>query len=50
MPTASVCAGTGRKEAFSPLTVSTGSPAIGLLLCFTAFIGFEATTIYAEEI
>ncbi len=26
-----------------------GAPAIGILFCFAAFIGFEATTIYAEE-
>ncbi|QCL97670.1 APC family permease [Agrobacterium tumefaciens] len=26
-----------------------GSPAIGILFCFAAFIGFEATTIYSEE-
>jgi amino acid transporter len=26
-----------------------GSPVIGLLLCFAAFMGFEATTIYSEE-
>lgn len=30
-------------------TVMSGSPWIGLLMCFSAFIGFEATTIYAEE-
>lgn len=35
--------------AFSPAVFSAGSPPIGLLMCFTAFIGFEATTIYAEE-
>jgi amino acid transporter len=35
--------------AFSPDQIGAGSPAIGLLICFTAFIGFEATTIYAEE-
>lgn len=27
----------------------TGAPAIGVLFCFAAFIGFEATTIYSEE-
>lgn len=26
-----------------------GQPIIGMLLCFAAFMGFEATTIYAEE-
>jgi amino acid transporter len=26
-----------------------GTPAIGILFCFAAFIGFEATTIYSEE-
>jgi amino acid transporter len=26
-----------------------GSPVIGMLLCFAAFMGFEATTIYSEE-
>lgn len=26
-----------------------GEPIIGMLLCFAAFMGFEATTIYAEE-
>ena len=26
-----------------------GAPAIGLMMCFTAFVGFEATTIYSEE-
>jgi len=34
---------------FTPAVIGTGSPAIGLLMCFTAFIGFEATTLYAEE-
>jgi len=34
---------------FSWSQVMSGSPAIGLLFCFAAFIGFEATTIYAEE-
>lgn len=34
---------------FQPDTVMSGSPAIGLMLCFSAFIGFEATTIYSEE-
>jgi len=26
-----------------------GAPAIGLMFCFAAFVGFEATTIYSEE-
>lgn len=34
---------------FAPEIVATGSPAIGLMLCFSAFVGFEATTIYSEE-
>jgi amino acid transporter len=34
---------------FSPSAVMSGSPAIGILFCFAAFIGFEATTIYSEE-
>lgn len=34
---------------FDPGVFSQGSPAIGLMLCFAAFIGFEATTIYSEE-
>ncbi len=35
-----------------PFTVTqflSGSPAIGVLFAFAAFIGFEATTIYSEE-
>ncbi|CAM2195803.1 APC family permease [Paraburkholderia sp. A1RI_3L] len=36
-------------DAFKPAAVSSGSPSIGLLFCFAAFIGFEATTIYGEE-
>lgn len=36
-------------EPFSPAAFAMGSPAIGLLFCFASFIGFEATTIYAEE-
>lgn len=28
---------------------ASGAPAIAILFCFAAFIGFEATTIYAEE-
>ncbi|TPN84926.1 APC family permease [Mesorhizobium sp. CU2] len=34
---------------FTPSQILSGSPAIGLLFCFAAFIGFEATTIYSEE-
>lgn len=34
---------------FSGPVVLSGSPTIGLLLAFAAFIGFEATTIYSEE-
>jgi len=34
---------------FTPSVVSGGNPFIGLLFCFAAFIGFEATTIYGEE-
>lgn len=34
---------------FLPAAFMVGSPAIGLLFCFASFIGFEATTIYAEE-
>lgn len=34
---------------FSWSQVMSGSPAIGILFCFAAFIGFEATTIYSEE-
>ena len=34
---------------FTPSAVMMGSPAIGILFCFAAFIGFEATTIYSEE-
>lgn len=36
----------------APFTLNaffTGTPAIGILFCFAAFIGFEATTIYSEE-
>ena len=40
--------GTGG-EAFTPAAALSGSPALALLLCFAAFIGFEATTIYGEE-
>jgi amino acid transporter len=35
--------------AFSWPVALAGTPAIGLLFCFAAFIGFEATTIYGEE-
>lgn len=34
---------------FDATHVFSGTPAIGLLFCFAAFIGFEATTIYGEE-
>lgn len=34
---------------FTPSAIMSGSPAIGILFCFAAFIGFEATTIYSEE-
>nr|WP_316655947.1 APC family permease [uncultured Gellertiella sp.] len=34
---------------FSASQVMSGTPAIGILFCFAAFIGFEATTIYSEE-
>ncbi|AKR54917.1 amino acid permease [Youhaiella tibetensis] len=34
---------------FTPAQFFQGSPAIGILFCFAAFIGFEATTIYSEE-
>ncbi len=34
---------------FQPSTFTGGSPWIGLVMCFSAFIGFEATAIYAEE-
>lgn len=36
-------------SSFTPSTFFTGSPTIGVLLCFAAFMGFEATTIYSEE-
>ena len=43
-------AGTNLSAAsFTPRVFLSGSPTVGLLMCFTAFIGFEATTIYAEE-
>ena len=34
---------------FQTPAVMSGSPWIGLLMCFSAYIGFEATAIYAEE-
>jgi amino acid transporter len=34
---------------FSMTQIMSGVPAIGILFCFAAFIGFEATTIYSEE-
>ncbi|WP_137155642.1 APC family permease [Rhizobium sp. FKL33] len=34
---------------FTPEAFMSGVPAIGILFCFAAFIGFEATTIYSEE-
>jgi len=34
---------------FTPQAFMSGSPVIGMLLCFAAFMGFEATTIYSEE-
>ena len=36
-------------SAFTPTQVTQGNPSIGLLFCFAAFIGFEATTLYGEE-
>lgn len=36
-------------SSFTPTAFFSGIPAIGLLFCFAAFIGFEATTIYSEE-
>ncbi|MGJ7530615.1 APC family permease [Variovorax sp. GB1P17] len=36
-------------DSFKPSHVFSGTPSIGLLFCFAAFIGFEATTIYGEE-
>jgi amino acid transporter len=36
-------------ESFRPAAVASGNPFIGLLFCFAAFVGFEATTIYGEE-
>jgi amino acid transporter len=34
---------------FSWSQIVSGVPSIGILFCFAAFIGFEATTIYSEE-
>jgi len=34
---------------FTPEAFFSGSPIIGILICFAAFMGFEATTIYSEE-
>lgn len=34
---------------FTPDAFFSGSTTIGVLLCFAAFMGFEATTIYSEE-
>ncbi|MBK8159031.1 MAG: APC family permease [Rhodospirillaceae bacterium] len=34
---------------FTPEAFMSGSPIIGMLLCFAGFMGFEATTIYSEE-
>jgi amino acid transporter len=36
-------------RSFSPAAITSGHPFLGLLFCFAAFIGFEATTIYGEE-
>lgn len=36
-------------DSFGPKAISIGNPFIGLLFCFAAFVGFEATTIYSEE-
>jgi amino acid transporter len=33
----------------APTVVASGAPWTGLMLCFSAFLGFEATTIYSEE-
>ena len=34
---------------FTPGAFLSGSTTIGVLICFAAFMGFEATTIYSEE-
>lgn len=36
-------------DSFNASQIFSGTPSIGLLFCFAAFIGFEATTIYGEE-
>ena len=36
-------------QPFAAPVVGSGAPWLGLLLCFSSFIGFEATTIYCEE-
>ena len=36
-------------DAFTVAHVTSGTPSIGLLFCFAAFIGFEASTLYGEE-
>ncbi|WNW09877.1 APC family permease [Pseudomonas sp. DTU_2021_1001937_2_SI_NGA_ILE_001] len=36
-------------ESFTPTQIGSGNPSIGLLFCFAAFIGFEASTLYGEE-
>lgn len=41
--------GISLSSSFSPSAFFSGSPAIGILFCFAAFIGFESTTIYREE-
>ena len=37
------------QQPFAWSQITPGTPSIGTLFCFAAFIGFEATTIYAEE-
>jgi amino acid transporter len=36
-------------DSFRLENIFSGTPSIGMLFCFAAFIGFEATTIYGEE-
>jgi amino acid transporter len=36
-------------QPFAWSQITSGVPSIGILFCFAAFIGFEATTIYSEE-
>jgi amino acid transporter len=36
-------------QPFAWAEITSGVPSIGILFCFAAFIGFEATTIYSEE-